>query len=147
MAFFRSRPRVILLAITLCIVTSCALLMLVPVWTNDQLLQRFAQHLFTYPLPPKTRLIHQSAVVGLFGSGNHCDFYARQTLVTELSRAEVEHYYQQVLLPGLEIPSEPSGTDHIKLSFTTMPTTSQFLQFTTQIAEVGYPAGLDWRCN
>jgi len=33
------------------------------------------------------------------GNGNHCDFLVRQTIVTELSQAEIEAYYDGVTLP------------------------------------------------
>lgn len=52
---------------------------------NNQQLQRFADNLYTYPLPPRTQVVSKHAEVTLLGNGNHCDFVAEQLLQTELT--------------------------------------------------------------
>jgi hypothetical protein len=131
------------------LITGCILVTLIPQWVNNRRLDHFATHLFTYPLPPKTRIVDTNAVVGLLGNGNHCDFIATQTLESELSRAEIEQYYRNVTLPGIEsdAPLEPNGRVSVHLAFVESSSADIVVRFTTRIAEVGDPAGLDWRCH
>jgi len=77
----------------------CSLIYLVPQLLNDIQLETFSSHLYEYPLPPNSEVVSQHAEVGLMGNGNHCDFLVEQTIITHLSKAEIETYYENVTFP------------------------------------------------
>lgn len=72
----------IITLLTLCGGTGflCGLAIWLPQVDNNQHLQRFADELYNYPLPPQTEVVEQNATVTLLGNGNHCDFVATQSL-------------------------------------------------------------------
>ena len=53
-------------------ISCCGILFGLPVLWNNWLLQRFADNLYNYPLPPSTRNVERYSRVGLLGNGNHC---------------------------------------------------------------------------
>jgi energy-coupling factor transporter transmembrane protein EcfT len=133
----------------------CGLPLSIPVMSNNSQLSRFANNLYSYPLPPQTQILDKHAEVGLTGNSNHCDFIVEQTLVTSLSRQEIETYYA-----GLEFPpvrSEPQGGDDFwttglhsavtpRVEFQEVKDNGQ-LVFKLSLVDYGYPPGLDFRCH
>lgn len=62
---------------------------------NNWRLDQFAKRLYGYTLPPQTVVVEQKSEVNLLsGTGNHCDFVAKQTVETTLSRPEIEDFYR-----------------------------------------------------
>lgn len=76
----------------------------IPMWTNDERLDAFAERFFDYPLPPATEFADHDAQgsVQLRGNGNHCDYLVRFSLRSELSDEEVVRYYEQAEVPGVD---------------------------------------------
>jgi hypothetical protein len=133
------------LALTIC----CGLALGFPIWLNNQRLQSFAENLYKYPLPPNTEVVARHAEVGLMGNGNHCDFLASQTLVSAISRDEIEAYYQAVALPavGSDSRSAINGRILVGLSFADAASLAGQVYFTVTLADTGYPPGFDIRCH
>lgn len=130
----------------------CLVMTVLPMVLNNLDLQRFAEGLFSYPLPPRTEELARRADVGLLGgNGNHCDFVASRVLVTDLSRDEIEVYYREVLLPAVSGPSESvkmygtKGLLPVELTFDEGPSADGRLHVTVTLADIGHPAS-DWRC-
>lgn len=136
--------RVIL--ITVAIVLTLPLLLLLAGWDtmrrNDRRLTEFSEQLFAYPLPPASRILRQTAEVGvLTGNGNHCDYVARLELASSLPPMAVEAHYQGLRLhpavangAGGGLPAvtvESQGPGRMAVTATDAP----------------YPAGLDTRCH
>lgn len=115
---------------------------------NDWLLQGFANNLYDYPLPPETEVVSKDARVELMGNGNHCDFVANQTLVSELPREEIEAYYQDIRLPAVRGDSQlaQNGYIQVRVDFKSSTSDGQ-TYFSIWIADVGYPPGFDIRCH
>jgi hypothetical protein len=120
-------------------------------WQNNSRLHKFAGNLFDYPLPPRTEEIDRSAKVGVFGNGHHCDFVARISLVTELSREEINAYYKDVTFPAVSgQPTEEKpwkGLIRVRVQFEDKESIDERLQFTISIADIGYPSNGDIRCH
>jgi hypothetical protein len=127
----------------------CGLSIGLPIRLNNRSLQSFADNLYNYPLPPKTEVVDRRAEVGLMGNGNHCDFVAEQILVSELSREELEGYYQDVKLPSAKKGSQlaQDGLLGVQLSFEAYPSAEEQVYFTIRILDGGYSPGLDIRCH
>ena len=127
----------------------CGLPMGLATRANNARLQRFANNLYSYPLPPRTEEIRRNARVTLLGNGNHCDYAATRHLVTDLSREEIEAYYEDVVLPAVSDKSEYArdGLVWIDLEFDDQLTTDGRLHFAITITDIGYPAGWDIRCH
>jgi hypothetical protein len=135
-----------------CCLGACIAPFTLPELFNDWQLQRFASHLYEYPLPLQTTRVARHSSVGIEGNGNHCDFRASQDMVTKLSRAEITAYYRDVELPpvnnynvglapwarGRPIPvwvdfGPDAGTGSISVTVT--------------LFDGGYGDGFDWRCG
>lgn len=133
--------------------TCCLPTFWLPQWINDRQLAQFAENLYRLPLPPKTQIVSRTAEVGLFGNGNHCDFIVTQTMITELTRDQIERYYNDVELP----PVNDNNTGKalwargqpipVLLKFEDKLPSSSTLQFTATLYDLGYDAGLDIRCH
>lgn len=66
-------------------------------------LARFADTLFSYPLPPQTIVISREADVGvLVGNGSHCDFRAVLRLQTPLDTQGILDHYADVTFPPVD---------------------------------------------
>jgi hypothetical protein len=118
-------------------------------WLNDWRLQRFADNLYNYPLPPWTEEVDRHAEVRLMGNGNHCDYVAIRFLATKLSREEVEAYYKNVALPAVSSESEYAQDGHISVGvqFDKSSSPDGRLHFAVVLADMGYPPGFDIRCH
>ena len=65
-----------------------------PYIRNNILLEKFANQLYTIPLPPSTIQISQDKAVGnLYWTGNHLDFLATIEIESSLSETELSQYY------------------------------------------------------
>lgn len=135
------------------VLTACSLLYWLPQHYNNRQLQQFAANLYNYPLPPHSEIVSQSAEVGLMGNGNHCDFLVTQTLVTELSQAEIEAYYAGVALPPVNnhnqgVAPETRGLPiPVTVSYDESPSSDGRLRFTLTLLDFGHDPGLDIRCD
>lgn len=89
------------------------------------------------------------------GNGNHCDFIAEITIVTEQSRQEIESYYADVEFPPAR--SNQQGREDGTMSGIHTPV-SPFIEFLgingdgkllvrVRIMDYGYARGLDYRCG
>jgi len=87
------------------------------------------------------------------GNGNHCDFLVTQTLVTELSQAEIEAYYAGVALPPVNnhnqgVAPETRGLPiPVTVSYDESPSSDGRLRFTLTLLDFGHDPGLDIRCD
>lgn len=135
------------------LILCCGLSVVLPPLYNNWQLAQFSNNLFTYPLPPQTEIISRSAEVGLMGNGNHCDFVAEQVMITQLSREAIEGYYAEVALPPVnnhnegKVPEARGQPLPISLSFDEAPLQDGARRFTISLIDLGYSAGLDFRCN
>lgn len=120
-----------------------------PQWFNNRQLQRFADNLYNYPLPPRTEIIDRQAEVTLRGNGNHCDFVVKQSLASELARQEVETFYQNVRLPAVsdQSPNTQDGLISVGLLFDKEPLPDGRLRFIIALYDIGYDPGFDIRCH
>jgi hypothetical protein len=133
---------------------SCFLPCAIPATINNYQLYRFKRHLYDYPLPPKTLVSDQQAQVGLFGNGNHCDYVAELTLVSELSRQEIEDYYSDVVFPpAREYRQVLEGQYELDSSYVKpdivligLSDNGKYL-YKVSISDGGYDPGLDFRCH
>jgi hypothetical protein len=135
---------------------SCALPFSIPAAINNYRLDRFKQNLYYYPLPPNTHFIDKQAEVGLLGGdGNHCDYSAELTLVTEQCRQEIERYYADAVFPPARSNQQEVGESMpprvyvpVKPSIEFIGTNSSGkLVYKISILDYGYDAGLDYRCH
>ena len=131
----------------------CALVIWLPQLYNNWQLHRFAGHLFDYHLPPQTEVISTQMDVGLRGNGNHCDFLARQTMRTRLAAGQIEAYYEEVSFPPVRAHNEGRALDFqgqpipVYVDFDSTTFEDGWLNFTIELSDFGYDAGLDWRCH
>ena len=141
------------LSISIFVITACSLLYWLPQHYNNQQLQQFATHLYNYPLPPHSEVVSQHAEVGLMGNGNHCDFLVRQTIVTELSQAEIEAYYDGVTLPPVNDHNQGVSPKYrglpipVMMKFDESTSSDGRLRFTLTLLDYGHDPGLDIRCH
>ena len=108
---------------------------------NDRRLAHFSAQLFSYPLPPRSRVLSQTAQVGvLTGNGNHCDYISRMELESWLPIAAIEAHYKELQL-------RPAAGDGAGAGLPAVTVDSLDLQRVTVTAtDAPYPAGLDDRC-
>ena len=131
----------------------CMLLYWLPQLFNNWQLNRFANNLFDYPIPPQTEVISRHVDVGLTGNGNHCDFEATQTMRTKLTSEEIEAYYNEVLLPPVNSHNEGISEPYqgkpipIFIDFDHSALENGWQRFTIQLFDFGYAPGLDFRCH
>jgi hypothetical protein len=122
----------------------CCFPLLIPMAVNEMRLARFARSLYEYPLPPDTSVVSRHAEVGLMGNGNHCDFVAEQTMQSALTQAELEAYYQHVVLPEASPPGEGA---FVAVYFEGRDPATQLSNVRVRTFDIGNPAGLDFRCH
>lgn len=142
--------RILLLAFfTFGIILCCGLGYWLPQWHNNQRLQRFANNLYNYPLPPRTTVVKRQADVGLMGNGNHCDFVVEQGMTSKLSREEIETFYRDVAIIPVDNDSKlaRNGFVSVHLSFSNNSLESGQTYFTLKVVDIGYPPGFDIRCH
>ena len=77
------------------VVLICVLfLIIVPMVRNNVLLWKYANQLYTIPLPPDTKLISKNESIGnLYGTGNHLDFTSAIEIKSLLTEEELADYY------------------------------------------------------
>ncbi len=86
-----------------------------PYTRNNILLRKFANQLYTIPLPPDTMQISRDKAAGnLCGTGNHLDFFAVIEIESALSETDLLQYYStkpvkpvnevSILKPGENYP-------------------------------------------
>jgi hypothetical protein len=63
---------------------------------NDWNCWRLAREVSGIPHPPGTSALAARREVGLFGNGNHCDFFAGELRRFEGGREEIERFYRSV---------------------------------------------------
>jgi hypothetical protein len=137
------KKRIIFLLTTVCLIV---ILILFPfirdVASNNRTLKYFSNNLFDFPLPKMTREIARNSEVGiLVANGDHCDFKAKMTLETSLSKEEIISYYNKTM------PSAKSQSQvKIDINFHDEKTNNK-LVFDIEILDDGYNTGFDLRCG
>ena len=107
---------------------------------NNYRLSNFAVQLFEYALPIQTEVLEKKSDVGLLtGNGNHCDFIARMTVKTALSKKEVEQHYSRIA-PQQAI-SGSSSEVHLVVSSLGEGT------YLVEVVDAPNNPGFDWRCH
>jgi hypothetical protein len=101
--------------------------------SNSVKLYYFGKDLFEYPLPLRTDEVERQSEIGVLeGNSNHCDYLAERGLVTQLTRDEIEAYFQNVEAEILvDKESMPDGR----------------LRVILRRFKFGYPPGWDIRCH
>ena len=143
------------LAISLAVIPLmvCGLALWFPMSTNTLRLEKFANNLYDYPLPPDTNVIEQHAVLSKVGNGNNCSYEAQQSLVSTLPREEIEHYYEGVMLPRVSFGAQYDGLydspteTKVRLEFEESQTNETNSSFTLSMCDVGIDVTLDIRCH
>jgi hypothetical protein len=143
------------LAISLAVIplVVCGLALWFPMSTNNLRLEKFAEKLYDYPLPPDTTIIEQHAVLSKVGNGNNCSYEAQQSLVSTLPREEIEHYYEGVMLPRVSFGAQYDGlynsptVTKVRLEFDGNQTDETKSFFTLSLFDVGLDTTLDVRCH
>ncbi len=115
-------------------------------WRNDRRLDRFAEPLFNYPLPPDTVVLSRHAKVHKPGTGNHCDYEVVQKMESSLSREEIIDYYQDASFPRIRSSINWGPAAHLILFDDSLPN-HDTLKFAYVLFEQNQLAGLDVRCN
>ncbi len=98
-------------------------LLLCPIVRNNILLGKYADQLYTIPLPSGSMQISQDKGVGnLYGTGNHLDFVAVIEIKTSLSESELAAYYstkavnvksvEEISILGLDTSYPDTPIDH-----------------------------------
>jgi hypothetical protein len=146
---------ILLLCISPCLL--CGLGLFAGTVENNLQLRRFAQVFYDYPLPERTQVISRNAEVGLMGNGNHCDFEVEQVLVSELSREELERYYEDVEFPPVRSEPQPyNGGESNPGVHPPVWVVTDFIEsqeypgktvLRIRLHDGVYPAGLDYRCH
>lgn len=61
---------------------------------HDATLKKFSAPLLSIPLPEKSKKIDSISIIGQqFANGNHCDYLAATLVETNLSKNDVQEYY------------------------------------------------------
>lgn len=118
-----------------------------PIIIHNNKLSDFANNLYNYPLPEKTKVLSKDKDVGvLVANGNHCDYMAFMTLSTKLSENHILSYYQAALLPTAE---ENNNKENVKVTVELSDKRDELgnLVYRIEILDSGYSSGLDFRCN
>lgn len=143
------------LAISLAVIPLivCGLAVWLPMSTNNLRLEKFAQNLYEYPLSPDTTVLTQHAELSKVGNGNNCSYEAQQTMVSTLSREEIERYYEGVMLPRVSFGAQWDGrydsptVTEIRLKFDESQTDETKSFFTLSSVDGGLDITLDIRCH
>ncbi|BFT69366.1 hypothetical protein [Paenibacillus sp. P36] len=109
--------------------------------SNNRTLKKFSNHLFDSTLPPMTKEITRNSEVGiLVANGDHCDFRAKMTLETSLSKQEIISFYHMAM------PSA-KGQSQVKINIKFHDeNVNNKLVFDIEILDDGYNTGFDLRC-
>ena len=133
-------------------VSLCGLAVWLPVYMNNLRLEKFAENLYRYPLPPDTTVLEQHAEVSKLGNGNNCSYRAEQAMVSTLPREEIQKYYEDITLPRVsvgqwnEVYDSPTVTK-IDLEFDEVQSDTSKSFFTLTLFDVGLDTTLDVRCH
>lgn len=122
---------------------------------NDYRNAKFAEPLFTYPLPAHTEVIEHLTECFCPPNGGTCDIVFRQTMISTLPKQQIKDYYHGT---NIEIPKEwyigPAATrqtdriKELKLEFDDAKSKDNQSQFSISIGQAFYhPAGFDLRCT
>lgn len=144
-------PLVISLSVIPLIV--CGLAVWLPISTNNLRLEKFAQNLYEYPLPPDTTVLTQHTELSKLGNGNNCSYKVQQLMASTLPREDIEEYYENVMLPRVSFGSQydgrydtPTATE-IRLEFDENQSTETKSFFIVSLFDVGVDVTLDVRCH
>ncbi len=148
----RSKLMLLTAAVVLIPVLCCGLPMAFSTWRNNARLDKFSDNLFNYPLPSGTEEEDRYTEMGLLGgNGNHCDYIAGKSLVTELSQGDIEAYYKDVEFPPAVSQSEYArlwgGLIPVRVHFADEPSADGRLCFSISISDIGNPPDFDIRCH
>lgn len=144
-------PLVISLAVIPLMV--CGLAVWLPMSTNNIRLEKFAQNLYEYPLPPDTIVLTQQTELSKLGNGNNCSYKVQQSMVSTLPREAIEQYYESVMLPRVSFGPQYDGrydspiVTEIRLQFDENQSTETKSFFTLSLFDVGIDVTLDIRCH
>ena len=144
-------PIVISLAVIPLIV--CGLAAWLPMSTNNLRLEKFAQNLYEYPLPPDTIVLTQHTELSKLGNGNNCSYEVQQSMTSTLPPEEIEEYYEGVMLPRVSFGAQYDGmydsptVTKIRLEFDERQTNETKSFFTLSMFDVGIDVTLDIRCH
>ena len=135
------RKALIALAVVLSVPLLIVLAILDSRRRNDRRLAHFSEQLFSYPLPPGSRVLSQTAQVGvLTGNGNHCDYISQMELESSLPIAAIEAHYQRLQLRPAAGNGAGAGLPAVTVDSLDMQ------RVTVTAIDAPYPAGLDDRC-
>ena len=102
-------------------------------YTHEKL-RVLTSQLEDYPLPPNARVIKiQSGIWEHDGNGDYCRYWVHHTIETSLSRTEIEAYYADVIIPGI---NEGGYTRRVSLDFPEQQPTGGLLLFTAQVDDM-----------
>ncbi len=129
----------------------CGLVGAIGMYVENRRLEEFADGLYSYPLPPDTTVLGQHSEIGKVGNGNNCWYRAEQSMVSTLSREEIEAYYADVTLPRVSF----GRWDSVYASIRDVPVELEFEQvgpdgriyFRVVLFDVGLDVNLDPRCH
>ena len=144
-------PLVISLAVIPLIV--CGLAVWLPMSTNNLRLEKFAQNLYEYPLPPDAIVLTQHIELSKLGNGNNCSYEVQQSMVSTLPRGAIEQYYENIMLPRVSFGPQYDGmydsptVTKIRLEFDENQSNETKSFFTLSLFDVGIDVTLDIRCH
>ena len=102
-------------------------------YTHEKL-QVLTSRLKDYPLPPNAKVIKiESSMWEHTGNGDYCHYRVLQTIETSLSRADIEAYYTDAVIPGI---NEGGYTQPILLDFPEQQPIGDLLLFTAQVKDM-----------
>lgn len=130
----------------------CGVTVGLPIHMNNLRLEKFAENLYDYPLPLETTVLRQDAQVQKVGNGNNCSYIAQQTLVSALSREEVEEFYKSVTFPRISLGSwgniyGSSAEIPLRLQFDEVESDVKQTHFTLTLYDIGLDNTFDVRCH
>lgn len=82
-----------------CLLSPFLLLLLLIVGStgyNNFRLWRFEQHFAALSHPPQSKFIERKKAVGLFGNGNHCDFFVAELRSFSGSQHNIRNFYHPI---------------------------------------------------
>ena len=122
---------------------------------NDIILHKYADQLYSLPLPPNTTQIAQNKNVGrLFGLGEHLAFVASVEVKSTLTKEELIQYYKKITIkPACKVswlkvfkmyflPNDPVEIKVIPKNAALLEHASSYI---IQATDTSYAAGLDMR--
>jgi len=135
--------KTIILLTTFCLLLGLILFPFVrDITSNNRTLKNFSNHLFDSPLPPMTKELNRNSEIGiLVANGDHCDFRAKMTLETSLSKQEIISFYNKAM-PSAKRQSQVK----INIKFHDEKVNNK-LVFDIEILDDGYNTGFDLRCS